>query len=53
MSFPLEAAKGRATLTEEKYPRICAYVDRLTEREGYKRAVQKIVEIEGSYDPSL
>lgn len=53
MSFPLIAAKGRAGLTQAKYPRLWAYVDRLEARDAYKRAVQKIVEIEGSYDPAI
>ena len=51
MSFPLEAAKGRAGMTADKYPRLCEYVERLQEREAYKRAVQKIIDIEGEYDP--
>lgn len=53
MSFPLEASKGRVGLTPEQYPKLCAYVDRIHEREAYKKAVNKIVEIEGSYDPNL
>ena len=53
MSFPLGAAKGRAGLTQEKYPKLWAYVDRLEAREPFKRAVQKIIDLEGSYDPSL
>lgn len=53
MSFPLGAAKGRAGLTKEKYPALFDYVDRLEAMEGNKRAVQKIIEVEGSYDPSL
>ncbi|KAL8760368.1 MAG: hypothetical protein Q9184_003374 [Pyrenodesmia sp. 2 TL-2023] len=53
MSFPLGAAKGRSGFTEEKYPALWAYVGRLEEIEGYKRAVQKIIDVEGSYNPSL
>jgi len=53
MSFPLEASKGRAGLTEEKYPRLWAYVEKLEAREAYKRAVQKIVDVEGSYKAVL
>ena len=53
MSFPLGAARGRAGLTQEKYPKLWAYLERLETRDAYKRAVQKIIEIEGSYDPSL
>ena len=53
MSFPLFAAKGRSGLTKEKYPALWAYVNRLEEIESHKRSVQKIIEVEGSYDPSL
>ncbi|MCJ1469931.1 hypothetical protein MMC07_008575 [Pseudocyphellaria aurata] len=53
MSFPLSAAKGRAKLTKQKYPNLCAYVDRLEAFESHGRAVQKIIDIEGSYNPTL
>ena len=53
MSFPLGAAKGRSTFSKEKFPLLWSYVDRLQATESYKRAVQKIVDVEGSYDPSL
>ncbi|KAL8931522.1 MAG: hypothetical protein Q9211_006900 [Gyalolechia sp. 1 TL-2023] len=53
MSYPLSAAKGRSDLTKDKYPALWAYVDRLEERDGYKKSVQKIIEVEGSYDPSF
>jgi len=39
MSFPLSTAKGRSDLTQEKYPKIWAYVDRLESRNAFKRAV--------------
>ena len=53
MSFPMGAAKGRSTFSKENYPKLWAYVDRLEALDGYKKAVQKIIDIEGSYDPSL
>lgn len=53
MSFPLSAAKGRAKITKQKYPSLCAYVDRLEEFESHGRAVQKIIDIDGSYDQTL
>ncbi|KAL6720599.1 bifunctional glutathione transferase/peroxidase [Lecanora helva] len=53
MSFPLSAAKGRSSFSEEKHPKLWAYVDRIQGLEGYKKAVQKIVDTEGSYDPRL
>ncbi|KAB8295775.1 hypothetical protein EYC80_008598 [Monilinia laxa] len=49
MSFPLVAAKQRAGLTKESYPELFEYVERLEGEEGYKRAVEKIVEIEGEF----
>ena len=51
MSFPLAAAKGLAGVTKEKYPLLWGYVERLESSDSYKRAVQKIIDIEGSYDP--
>lgn len=53
LSYPLSAAKGRAGLSQEKYPALFEYVTRLEAMEGNKRAIQKIIDIEGSYDPSL
>ena len=53
LSFPLGAAKGRSTFSKEKYPALWDYVDRLEAMDGYKKAVQKIIDVEGSYDPSL
>lgn len=53
MSFPLGAAKARSGFTKEKYPALWNYVNRLEERDGFKKAAQKIVDVEGSYDPSL
>ncbi|KAL8951603.1 MAG: hypothetical protein Q9222_002429 [Ikaeria aurantiellina] len=53
LSFPLGAAKERSGFTKDKYPAMWAYVDRLEASEGYKKAIQKIIDIEGSYDPAL
>lgn len=53
MSFPLEAGQSRTGLTKEQYPKIWAYVDRLHQREAYKRAVEKIVEREGRFKSNL
>ena len=53
MSFPLGAAKGRSTFSKEKHPKLWEYVERLENLDAYKTAVQKIVEVEGSYDGSL
>ncbi|KAL8990713.1 MAG: hypothetical protein Q9177_000694 [Variospora cf. flavescens] len=48
MSFPLGAAKARSGFTKEKYPALWNYVNRLEERDGFKKAAQKIVDVEGS-----
>lgn len=53
LSFPLSAAKGRAGLSKEKYPTLYDYVDRMEAMEGNKKAIQKIIDAEGSYNPSL
>ena len=53
MSFPLGAAKGRSGFSKENHPKLWAYVDRLQALDGYKKAAQKIVDVEGHYDPSL
>jgi glutathione S-transferase len=53
MSFPIIVAKGRAGLTEERYPKLWAYAARLEEEEGYKRAAQKIIEIDGKFEASF
>lgn len=53
LSFPLEAGQSRSGFTREDYPLVWAYVDRLHEREAYKRSVQKIVDIEGEFKSTL
>lgn len=53
MSFPLGAAKGRSGFSKEKYPKLWAYVERIEALDGFKKAVQKIIDVEGSYDPTL
>lgn len=53
MSFPLLAAKGRAGFKQEAHPKLWAYVDRIEAQEGYKRAIAKIIEVEGSYNSNL
>lgn len=53
MSFPLKAGQSRSGKTKEECPRIWAYIDRLHEREAYKRSVKKTEEIEGSFKTHL
>ena len=53
MSFPLGAAKAAALFTQEQHPKLCAYVDRLEALEGFKKAVQKIIDVDGHYEPGV
>jgi len=53
MSFPITASKAGGNFTKEKYPKLWAYAEKLENEEGYKKAVQKIVEVEGKYEPII
>lgn len=53
LQFPLSSARGRTGLSVESHPHLCQYVERLEGRDAFKRAVAKIVEVEGSYDAKL
>lgn len=43
-------SRSRSFFTEKEHPKLCAYVDRMAAMEGAKRAVQKIVEVEGGFE---
>ncbi|KIW70182.1 hypothetical protein, variant 2 [Phialophora macrospora] len=53
LSFPLEAGQTRSGFTQSQYPKIWAYVERIHQRDAYKRAVAKIVEVEGEFKTTL
>lgn len=53
MGFPLEVANSRSGVRAEDFPKAFEYVTQLSKRDAYKRAVQKIVEIEGQYKTKL
>lgn len=56
MSFPVIAAGGRVLgdkKNQDKYPLLSAYAQRLQEAEGYKKAVAKIEQIEGTFSASM
>ena len=53
LSFPLIAGKGRTGLTKEKYPKLWAYVEALEQEPGYKKSIEKIVEIDGKFEASI
>lgn len=50
LSFPLIAGGFRTGLTRSRYPRLFAYTTQLQEKPNYKKAVKKIIEIEGKYE---
>lgn len=50
MSFPLKASGSRWGWTKESHPKLAAYVSRLESISTFKKSVEKIVEIDGSYD---
>ncbi|RVX72023.1 hypothetical protein B0A52_04621 [Exophiala mesophila] len=49
LSFPLEAGRTRSGMSPENYPLIWAWVDRIHQQDSYKRATQKIVDIDRSF----
>lgn len=53
MIFPLQAGRTRSGMSEEEFPRVFAYVDKLEQREAYKRAIAKIEAVEGSFKMTL
>ena len=53
LSYPLEAGESRSGFERSQYPKVWAYLDRIHERDAYKRAVAKIVEIEGEFKTTL
>jgi glutathione S-transferase len=54
MIFPLEAANGRAGLTKDTHPKLVEYIERLHEREAYKKAIKKVEDTTGEkFDMTL
>ncbi|GAD94295.1 glutathione S-transferase, putative [Paecilomyces variotii No. 5] len=53
MSFPLIAAGERDVFDKDQHPELTAYINRLKDSEGYKKAVAKIEEVEGTFQASL
>ena len=50
MSFPLQGIKNLNLLNEKEHPKLMAFIDRVEASESYKRAAQKIVEVDGKFD---
>jgi glutathione S-transferase len=53
MWFPLEAGQTYSGMSKEQFPKLWAYVSRLSETQSYKRSVQKIEELEGGFQTKL
>jgi glutathione S-transferase len=54
LSFPLIASKNRVPLlTEAKFPLLLKYIDKLEAEPGYKKAIDKIIEMEGSFSATF
>lgn len=52
MSFPLIAGSQQPMMgmTKSKYPKLLAYIERLQQEPMYKKAVEKITEVDGKYE---
>ncbi|KAF8150450.1 thioredoxin-like protein [Mycena galopus ATCC 62051] len=53
MSYPLDEQDGRSPLNKKDYPKLWAYTELLKESASNKRATEKIIEIEGEYNPNF
>ena len=53
IEFPLVAGGSRSGMTKEDCPRLHAYIEKLHEREAYKRSVEKIESTEGTFKTHL
>ncbi|KAL9111687.1 MAG: hypothetical protein Q9227_003961 [Pyrenula ochraceoflavens] len=53
MIFPFEAGQSRTGFSKGSYPKIWAYVDRIHQREAYRRATDKIKSSGGDFKISL
>lgn len=53
MSFALEASNSRSGIKQEEFPKVFAYVEKLHQREAFKRATEKIIEVEGQFKTTL
>lgn len=50
MIFILEASMTEDVISKEAYPGLAKYLGHAQEREAYKKAVEKVIELEGSYE---
>lgn len=49
MGFILEASLDQDVISKETYPGLVKYIEHVQGREAYKKAVETVVELEGSY----
>lgn len=47
MIYPLESARGRGGFTEEKYPKLWAYVDQIHEMDSFKHSIKRVEDATG------
>ena len=50
MSFPLQACKHAKFINEKEHPKLIAFVDRVEATGSYKKAVHKIIEVDGTFE---
>lgn len=53
LSFPLIAGHKRTGVTSATYPKLLAYIELLENEPGYKKAVEKIIEIDGKFEVTV
>lgn len=53
MSFPLIASGERGMIDREHHPEVIAYISRLKDMDGYKKAAAKIEQVEGTFKASI
>ena len=53
MEFPLVAGGSRSGMTKEEYPKLNAYIEKLHERDAYKRSVERIESTIGTFKTNL
>jgi glutathione S-transferase len=49
MSFAIEAGNRSSGFKQDQYPKVFAYLEKLHEHAGYKRATEKVIEAEGEF----
>lgn len=53
MSFAIEAGNRSSGFKQEQFPKVFAYLEKLHQQAGYKKATEKIIETEGEFKAML